>query len=173
MTVKMYLNRKYGAIDSIGIINSLEDKKEIDTYLSTETATNRLIEEYKEHGTIIIAYDFDDTVNAKYPGVTCRKVQDLLRVCSQLPFYMVCYTARCEEKELEEVKTILNHLNIRYDRINEDTYDYMNNYHPKIEVTHKIFYSIFLDDRAGLASAYKTLLDFVYWYLNEYQGGEN
>jgi hypothetical protein len=34
----------------------------MDFYLNPENSKNRLIEEYKTHGSLVVAFDFDDTV---------------------------------------------------------------------------------------------------------------
>jgi hypothetical protein len=34
----------------------------MDYYLNTENSSNRLLVEYNKYGTLVVAYDFDDTV---------------------------------------------------------------------------------------------------------------
>lgn len=138
---------------------------EINRIYGNQRFINTLIDEYKEWGNIIVAYDFDDTVKPLYSPEPCDLVVELLQVCSKLDFRMVCYTARSSNSDIEYVKNALNELCIRYDSINVE--------HPAairknvIEYPTKLLYSIFLDDKAGLKQSYEVLWGFIDWYLHQ------
>lgn len=134
-----------------------------DTFLNIDNLKERAISEYKKHGSFIIAFDMDDTIVPSDRSFCCDDVVEVLRICSQIPsMHMIVFTARgCKDNE----KTIaeLKRLGVRYDSINEDILimDHDRN--------SKIFYNVFLCDRAGLPSAYEVLVHVLYWYFH--QGG--
>ena len=145
--------------NSINIVEQLDIE---DQFLSNKNAINQLIEDYKKYGKLIIAYDFDDTVKPSLPNYSCNQVIELLQVCSGLSvFNMVCFTCRYKKEDLNEVVEYLDKLHIRHDCINEN--------HPdcQIETSRKIFFNVFLDNRAGLKSAYEILVGFLDWYRGE------
>ena len=151
-------------IDTDKLMEELRDGK--DTFFSTEKCIETLIDDYKKYGRIIVAYDYDDTVEPSTPEYSCTNVVKLLQLCSKFnDFEMICFTARATVKDVEDALTNLDSLGIRHDAVNEDCYRI------KKEVDHqcesKIMFSIFLDNRAGLESAYKILLGFVEWYLKQ------
>lgn len=130
-----------------------------DTYLQSGSLKNKLISDYKRYGQIIIAYDFDDTVYSDDLSTT-EQVRELLREVSKYnEFVMIVYTARTPDM-YQEVRDFLERENIRYDKINKQSES--SNFPDKGQ---KIFYNIFLDDRAGLRAAYEELANFFYWFL--------
>lgn len=137
-----------------------------DTFFSTEKCIEMLKNDYKKWGRIIVAYDFDDTIKPSDQKYNCDNVVKLLQLCSKFnDFEMICFTARTKNSDIDEVKNTLNKLNIRYDSINEDCYRIQKQ--TDYEHTSKVYFNIFLDNRAGLESAYKILLGFVEWYLEQ------
>lgn len=143
-------------------LRDLEDKA--DSFFNIDTVVDKLIDTYNKYGTIIIAYDYDDTVCPSKPNYNCDNVVKLLKICSEFKeFEMVCYTARSTYESIDEVRFNLDRLGIRYDTINQDT--------PRIkeEIEHtytsKVMYSIFLDDKAGLGEAFRSLIKFLEWYV--------
>ena len=121
-----------------------------DRYLTSYYSIKRLVEEYEKYGRLIIAVDFDSTIYDYHKrGDTFPKVIDLVRQASELGNKIIIYTCRPKEKH-EEIVEYLKENNIPFDSINEpivklgETDGYGS----------KIFYSHFLDDRAGLESAY-------------------
>ena len=132
-----------------------------DKYLQTGALFNKLKQDYKMFGRIIVAYDFDDTVFSVNPKLTSQ-VRELLKVISKYPdiFKMVVYTARTPEL-YGEVRRYLDKEEIRYDKINEPI---PGTFPDKGQ---KILYSVFLDDRAGLRTAYTELVNFTYWVLDK------
>lgn len=137
-----------------------------DSYFDYKMLVEKLKEDYKTYGKIIVAYDFDNTVCPSEPNYRCDNVVALLKLISELKdFEMVCFTARCTTRMVNEARDHLNKLGIRYDTINDDV--------PRIKETvehncpAKILYSVFLDDRCGLGNAYMALVEFVGWYLDQ------
>jgi hypothetical protein len=121
----------------------------MDYYLSDGNAEDRLFEEWKKYGKIIIAYDFDDTVyDFHKKGRKYFDVINLLQECYEYA-NLIVFTC-CGENEYPKIKTYLNENKIPFDKINENM-DF-------IKFTgRKIYYNIMLDDRAGLSSSYKVL----------------
>jgi hypothetical protein len=116
----------------------------------------RLMEQYKKHGRLIIAYDFDDTVSPFYCA-NCTEVQSLLRMAKNtIDAYFIVYTSN---PNIERVKDFLDKNNLPYDSINENA--------PFVNYSGgKVFYNIFLDDKAGLAQAASNLKDLLYMVKN-------
>lgn len=169
MNVYDYLKHKYDGPKDDTIrtkLMNLHKTKTEDTYFSIKEGIKKLIDDYKLYGNIIIAYDFDDTVKPSELNNRCDAVVNLLQICSELEFTMICYTARRTTNDIDDVKKVLDDLDIRHDYINEDSY------HIKKQIgdgdyAHKIIYSVFLDNRAGLYSAYQILIGFLDWYLSQ------
>ena len=137
-----------------------------DTFFSTEFCIEKLKEDYNTHGKIIVAYDFDDTVEPSKINYSCDSVVKLLQLCSEFSdIEMICYTARTKTEDIKNVKESLKSLGIKFDAINDDC--------PRIkrEMEHihdsKVLFSVFLDNRAGLKQAYDILLGFMEWYMNQ------
>lgn len=122
----------------------------MDFYLNENNITERLIEEWKKYGEIVIAFDFDNTVYDYHKkGHSYNQVINLLRECKELGAHLILFTARRDD-EMEFVEGYLKGKNIPYDSINKD---------PAFVKTpgKKVYYNILLDDRAGLPSAYNSL----------------
>ena len=137
-----------------------------DTYLKKQASINRLIEEYKKHGNIIVAYDFDNTVYSDKPGESNKQVIEILQYCSKFvhDIEMIVFTCR-SGAAIDKAVEILDDLGIRHDRINK------NGSGLGFVTSNKIFYNIFLDDRAGLRAAYEDLTGFLlYLYGKERMG---
>lgn len=111
-----------------------------------------MVENWKLHNGIIIAFDFDNTVFDYYnKGYKYDKVISLLRECKSMGCTLILSTC-CDESKYEvmENKCIEVGINI----------DYINQSPPYITFTgNKIYYNIMLDDRAGLSAAYKILYE--------------
>ena len=138
---------------------------EYDTAFSNQTFIDLLIDDYKEWGNIIIAYDFDDTIQPSKPSFSCDLVVELLQICSKLDFTMICFTARTLEKDIQMVRDTCKRLNIRCDYINEDCDQIKQT--KKFEHATKISFNIFLDNRAGLRQSYEVLWGFIEWFVNQ------
>ena len=132
-----------------------------DTFFDVDKLTESLINDYRKYGKIIIAYDFDDTVFPSKPDYHCKNVVKLLQLCTE----MICYTARSTEKMLDEVRKELKRNRIRFDAINDN----IPRIKQEVEITcpSKVMFGVFLDNRAGLESAYKALLNFLDWLFDQ------
>jgi len=132
-------------------MNNLEMR---DQYIEHENVVNRLLKEYELHGGIVVAYDFDNTVfDYHNHGHSYEMVVELIRKLSKIKgVELIVWTGSAKER-YEFVGNYLKENDIPFDKINENPY-FFNSSSPKI------FYSILMDDRAGLESAYGALLEF-------------
>ena len=138
----------------------------MDAYFNTERAVARLYNEWKKHPRLIVACDFDDTVYDTHEnGFTFDRVISLLKRCKELDFYVVVFTASKVER-YPMIEEHFNKLGIKIDGINKNVIElpFGNN--------GKIYANIFLDDRAGLAQAYTTLLTLTELIKVEKEGNE-
>ena len=128
-------------------------------YLTTNPGflLKRLIEQYRKQDKLIIAYDFDDTVKP-YWGEGCSDVQSILRrLRDNINAYFIVYTTN---ENHDEIRKYLDKYDIPYDAINEEA--------PFSPFKGgKIFYNVFLDDKAGLGEVVRTLDQFLYYVLND------
>lgn len=123
----------------------------------------RLIEQYEKQDKLIVAYDFDDTVKP-YWCASCTEVQSLLRkIRNTIDAYFIVYTCN---KDHDKIKAFLDKWDIPYDSINENA-----PFAPDIDG--KLFYNVFLDDKAGLGEVVNTLEQFLYLVRNNYITKEN
>lgn len=119
-----------------------------DPYLLFQEVYDRLLREYKEHGSLIIAVDFDDTIyDFHKKGNTYTFVMDLLRRAKRNGCKIVIYTANNDH---ELVKNYCEENLIDIDGINKQLL-------PQFEGRGKLYYNILLDDRAGLITSYQAL----------------
>jgi hydroxymethylpyrimidine pyrophosphatase-like HAD family hydrolase len=132
----------------------------VDIYLKEGENLNRLWREYKEHGSITVAFDFDDTVydfhkkGREYPYVIF-----LLQELKKAECYLICWTGNTDT---EFVKKYLIENEIPFDSINENPPFYSSD-------SRKIYANAYLDDRAGLRQVYqelKNLLKIIKSYKN-------
>ena len=111
----------------------------------------RLIDQYKTHDRLIVAYDIDDTVRPYYSRPT-GEIQSLLRMAKRvLNAYLIVYTSN---PNVEEIVKFLNKNDIPYDSINENALF-------AVSPGAKIYYNIFLDDKAGLGQAAQILKELI------------
>lgn len=104
----------------------------------------RLEEEWKLHGKIIIACDFDDTISPwKLKGFDPKRTIEVLKIAKQTGAYIVIFTA-CNIERYDEIRKYCSDAGLEIDAINETPIDlpYGKN--------GKIYANIFIDDRAGL-----------------------
>lgn len=113
-----------------------------------ESCVRRLYSDYVKHNSLIVAFDFDNTIwDYHRCGGDMQCVVDLLVECSDLGFTMILFTANEGEAKLTYCKAFCESQGIRVDYINESP----------IMATRKPYYNILLDDRAGLEETYYTL----------------
>ena len=113
-----------------------------------ENVVDRLVTEYKLHGGLEIAYDFDNTVYDYHSrGESYEMVIDLIRKLNKVKGIKLTVWTGSDKGRYEFVGKYLNDNDIPFDRINENPIFFKSS-------SPKIFYSILLDDRAGLESYY-------------------
>lgn len=122
--------------------------------------SERLLEEWKQHGKIIISVDYDDTLfpwRKDFNGDDINRTIQLVQQAHHTGAYIVVFTAsdpdRYEEiqKHCEEIKLPINAINK-----NAIPLPYGNN--------GKIYYNINLCDRSGLVEALNILEEAMYAY---------
>lgn len=124
----------------------------MDFYLNPENSQNRLIEEYKNYGSLVVAFDFDDTVyDFHKKGRIYNDVIVLLKKLKTINCYLICWTG---QEDLEFVSNYLKANEIPFDSINENP-----PFH-KLK-SKKVYANVYLDDRAGLYQVYNELLKIV------------
>ncbi|MCC6721544.1 MAG: hypothetical protein IT243_05030 [Bacteroidia bacterium] len=127
----------------------------MDFFLDDNNCVSRLFEEWQKYNSLIVAYDFDNTVFDYYhKGHTFGDVIELLRECHKLGFYLTVFTS-CSEDRYPEIIKYLEDNDIPFNSIN-DSPEYIP------FKGRKIYYNVFLDDRAGLSSAYTQLWRVIY-----------
>lgn len=111
---------------------------------------NRLKEEYKKYGNLIISFDFDETLFDLYGnGIDPAPIIELVKRCNRNKLTTCLWTTCTDEWSLTYKKAIISHMGIKFDYYNES---------PALNHSRKPHFSILLDDRAGLESAYFILL---------------
>lgn len=124
----------------------------MDYYFNPENAQTRLFEEYQKYSSIVIAYDFDDTVyDFHKKGRTYTKVIELLRNLSELNCFLICWTG---QEDLGWVKSYLMEHQIPFHSINENPPFHASK-------SRKIYANAYLDDRAGLHQVYNQLYELI------------
>lgn len=127
-------------------------------YLSESAAVYRLVSEYKKHNSLVIAYDFDNTVfDYHEKGQNYCDIINLLHEAKGLGLYLIVFTAR---EDIHNVRAFLEENKIPFDRINENPPFHTGN-------GRKIYYNLLLDDRAGLLSAYNQLNEVMHIIKNK------
>lgn len=122
------------------------------SYLDDRAAIHRLKKEYTLHRNLIIGYDFDCTIYDYHKeGLDTAPIIKLLQQCTELGFTMCLWTVPTPQLEGMTMDDKTN-----YCIKNKIGIDYVNT-SPLFSYSKKAFFSILLDDRAGLASAYNIL----------------
>lgn len=120
--------------------------KKIDPYLNDLTCVQRLINEWIKHKSIIIAYDYDNTVFDYHNiGYKFDRIKSLLRECKNYGAKFIVFSCSPTERHGEMID-YLNNNDLPFDKINENIIELHGG-------GGKLFYNILLDDRAGLKSA--------------------
>ena len=127
--------------------------------MNREIVKDRLRNEYKKYGQLIIAYDFDYTVHSyREETWTYEFVMTLLREWRPYAKFVV-FTASPITR-YAYIKTYLKTHNLPYDKVNEEVFERQR--------SRKIYYNVFLDDRAGLGETAEILTEL----LNEIKEGK-
>lgn len=120
----------------------------IDEYLIPNASFLRLFNEYKKYGSIVVAYDFDNTVyDFHKKGTTYTNVVTLLRELKDIGCEIICFTANSDDGFIYSY-CLQN--NIPIDKLNENP-DFFKS------ESKKIYFNAYLDDRAGLLQTYTEL----------------
>lgn len=120
----------------------------MDQYLKPNSSLIRLIEEYNQYGSLVIAYDFDNTIfDFHNKGETYELMINLLKDLKKIGCYLICFTANQDTKS---IASFLDKKNIPYDAINKNPPFFKSK-------ARKIYFNAYLDDRAGLYQVYSEL----------------
>ena len=123
----------------------------LDPYLDIARARRRLADEWERHGSLVVAYDFDNTVYDYHgAGDTYPAVVALLHRLHRVGCYLIVFTAN---PDAAAVRAYLDRKGIPYDAVNENPPFFSG-------TAGKIYYNALLDDRAGLRQAYDDLTWF-------------
>ena len=120
----------------------------MDYYLNEENCYNRLLAEYEKYGTIIVAVDFDGTINDFHnEGLEFDNMISLLKKCNEIGFRLVIYTAN---DNYYEIYKRCDDMGIKIEGINKQLL-------PQFEGRGKLYYNILIDDRSGMVTSYNLL----------------
>lgn len=120
----------------------------MDYYLKPKNSLNRLINEYQKYNTLVVAFDFDDTVyDFHKKGRQYEKTITLIKDLKSINCYLICWTG---QEDLNFVANYLTENTIPYDAINENP-----PFHKS--TSKKIYANAYIDDRAGLKQVYNEL----------------
>lgn len=130
----------------------MTNKTKIDPYMDYENCVDRLMKEWDEHGSLFVAFDFDNTVfDYHRKGFSFPAVEFLLRECKKAGLKLILFTAKETKEELDRCVEYCKERGYEPDFINASP----------IMNTKKPYYNILLDDRAGLQSAARTLITVI------------
>ncbi len=122
-----------------------------DPFMDESICVERLAKEWRKHGQLIVAVDFDDTIFGFHnPTDTHPRVLALLKEVSDMGCLIAIYTASTPER-WPMMRAFVEEHGIKVASINE------NPIKLPYGVWGKIYYNVFLDERAGLPSAYRVL----------------
>lgn len=122
-----------------------------DTFTSTEACVDRLLVEYERHKSLIVAFDFDDTVfDFHHKGRSHERVLTVLQRCNRAGFHLVLFTASAPAR-FDSMREHMAEQGIHVSSINENPIPLPFGHNGKI------YYNILLDDRAGLGQAVEVL----------------
>ncbi|WP_336515554.1 hypothetical protein [Pollutibacter soli] len=121
----------------------------MDYFLEPENSYQRLLNEYRKYGSLVIAFDFDDTVfDFHKQGRKYEVVIGLLRNLKKAKCYLICWTG---QENVDFVRGYLLENKIPFDSINENPPFYKSE-------NRKVYANAYLDDRAGLSQVYRDLI---------------
>ena len=124
-------------------------------YVNHSVCVERLRDWYTRSGSLIVAFDFDNTVyDFHNKGHDYSDVITLLQKAKHAGCYLIVFTGNPDE---QLVRSFLENNEIPFDVINEHA--------PFLDEAarraRKIYYNVLLDDAAGLESACKYLNEFL------------
>lgn len=114
--------------------------------INMDMQVERLRSELAAHGSLFVAFDFDNTIfDYHNQGFDYSGVISLLRRCSEQGHKMILLTSNEDEENLAFIRHYCQHFGIRIDYVNEN---------PIVcKGCRKPYYNILIDDRAGLSEA--------------------
>lgn len=118
-------------------------------------AKERLLKDYKQYESLVIGLDFDNTVLVN--NEIMDPIIDIILRAQRLGMIICLYTCESDINNLTYKFNTLSSYGIHISHINESTL---------MTGTAKPFFNLLLDDRAGLESAYETLLYVVEYVEN-------
>lgn len=119
-------------------------EKLTDPYISRQECISRLEEEYRQHGSLMVAFDYDNTVfDYHHKGYTFPLMERLLQSCKECGLKLILFTAKENKEDIIPILAYCKNRGYEPDYVNESPV--MN--------TIKPYYNILLDDRAGLGDA--------------------
>lgn len=129
----------------------------MDFYMNYYNVYQRLENEYKKYGKLIILVDYDDTIYDTYKrGETYSQVISLLRRWASRAD-LIIWTVSTEDR-YPEIEADLKARDIPYNRINEPS---PLNPYPIDLNTRKIYCNAQIDDRCGIAVIYSALEELI------------
>lgn len=124
----------------------------MDKYLNPENCYTRLLKEYTEHKSLVVAVDFDGTLyDFHSEGITFDSIITLVQDLKKIGCYIIIFTAN------DNYDLITNYCvakGIPFDSINENPPFFKSK-------ASKIYYNVLLDDRAGMSEIYEQLTNLV------------
>lgn len=124
----------------------------MDKYLNKQACFDRLLKEYNEYKSLVVAVDFDGTLyDFHNEGITFDSVVSIIQELKKIGCYIIIFTAN------EDYDLITNHCTatgIPFDSINENPPFFKSK-------ASKIYYNVLLDDRAGLSEVYEQLSNLI------------
>lgn len=119
---------------------------------------------YKKYKTIIVAFDFDNTIfDYHNKSIDYSVIINLLLDCQDLGFKLICFTSEINLKKLEFKKEFLKNIGLSKAVINEGDGIVMPINLPIDNMLKyvKPYANIYLDDKAGLREAFYRLQDLI------------
>lgn len=125
-----------------------------------EQQVERLRSEVAAHGSLFVAFDFDNTIfDYHNQGFDYSGVISLLRRCSEMGHKMILLTSNEDEEKLAFIRYYCRSFGIRIDYVNENPAVCHN--------CRKPYYNILIDDRAGMNEACEILNAIIQEQENE------
>ena len=130
---------------------------------------DRLVNEWKQYGKIIVATDFDSTISPYHTldnHADINRVINVLKLVKEIGAYVIIFTA-CNADRFDYIKDYCVTIGLEIDSINQTPIDipYGKN--------GKVYANIFIDDRAGLNEALAILEFASYIMRGSKNGGYN
>ena len=117
---------------------------------------DRLKKDYEKHGSLIVATDYDNTINDYHrTGLDCSPIINLLRDCSDLGFAIILFTVT--ENGHQEARAKFLHCR----ELGLTSGKFTTNKCLLFDESPKPYYNVLLDDRAGIKQAYDALRKLV------------